>query len=705
VLPFFLPFPFSLDLSVAEKKRDQNGKNEADSCGSNSDGEEGEERASESESESGNDSGTDHDTDTASGDEAAQVQQPEEDAKHGNGNGNDGEEKMAEQRRGGAKAKSIARWEPDIRQFEISSINDPPFNRQGKFEICAKVVALTYSGIPEDSPLTIDRLTQELISRFHLVQLLVGKEDHVQPGRIHYHVFLQLFKLHSRNIRLFDVDHHHPYIRTIPQKGQYAGSRGRLRWISYILKQSALTRDHVRSYRFSVFSSYKTFKRDYDNHVAFITFHQNMARFVPPEYPIRVNFLNTPLSINIDVQWHHIRVEGRELPAWKEPEKKRHWLIIGEPDRGKTTSIRVALTKDLKKPHGQCFSFYDVPPALNGRYDRYAGQDILLFDDVAFPTKEELLALSAFHYGEKQMSARYENAVLRGSQARVILLVANEFPPYHNDNWFTSRFHMMNLDPLTIFPPAAATAAAADDDVVRNNSAASRPHRSNAAAIRARAAPIPAPGQFSRVTQAAPAAMSSQLPLQQFLAAPTFPRAPSAVAAVASLGYMGSSSSSSSSFSSPPPSRAPSISTAAIASRSFNALTSSSNFAPSASHCFSSASWPNMSCRTTTTAGSNLQYEYPGTSRAGDHTVRCSPSSFPLHSPAYASLDGSANRSPQQQQQQWPPAVGDRSFTPLYPPPPPPPSSSSSRRELVFSPFPSQDAMDFLNQNSAGWFA
>jgi hypothetical protein len=701
---------------------------------------------SDQEEESG--SGSDSDSDMASGDDAApaapvqqqqqQQQQAEEDAKHGQGNGED-----ENSRAGRAKARSVARWEQGIRDFEIANVNRPPFNRQGQFTFCAKHVALTYSGIAEDSPLTIDCVTNTLVSRFHVVQLLVGQEDHLQPGFIHFHVYLQLFKLHSTNVRIFDVENCHPFIRTIPQKGQYAGSRGRLRWISYILKQSALNKDHVRSFRFSVFSSFKTFKRDLENHSAFISYHQNLARFVPPQYPIRITFLHTPLSVNLDVQWHPIQVQGRELPAWKEPGKKRHWLIIGEPDRGKTTSIRMALTKDLSKPHGQCYSFYDVPPALNGRYDRYAGQDIILFDDVTFPTKEEILALTAFHHGDKQMSARYENAVLKGSQARVILIVANEFPSYHGENWFTSRFHVMNLDPLTIFPPPAAAAAPAAVDHVRNNSAAaSRPPRSNTAAMRDRAAPIPAPAPFARVTQAATvAAASPQLP-----ATPTFSRAPAA--AGASLGLIASSfsspssvvSSNSASFSSspPPPPRAFSFSTTAparvetVAARASRPCT----MPFSTSHTVSSSSWPHMSRGTTATVGSHLQDGYPGTTRDGDHTMSRSASSFSLNTPgnfARASFDGSANISPQQlpqqqqqqqQQQQTtsssPPAVAYRSFTARHLPPPPPPLSSSRvvhpmpflptvhanlPRDLVFSPFPSQDAMNLLNENSAEWFA
>ncbi len=367
-----------------------------------------------------------------------------------------------------------------------------------KLRINARRLALTYSRCN----VTIDELTSALAMLPCVKSFMLAQEVHHDADfahlPLHYHVCLELKrKINSwTSAATFDIYGNHPHIRTFAE-----GASNILRWESYLLKTAAtspklLTRCHNRE----LLANWRTFSRDQSNLNQFFNFHAKAATYAPATYPIQIPFYDPSsglllASITLNPVFHQIhRGPGVTLPAhWNQPTKRRNYLVVGHPDRGKSTSLRLGLTIDPFAAGSRQHSHFFVPtsPATaTGRFDNYEQEDIVVYDDCPQPPMAELQALTAYGHTPTEIGARYSNKVslslslsfflsapyfsfssflffffffffffkaLKAGQVRFIIIMTNIFPTYHADEWFTSRFTTILLD--NIPPPGRAVIA------------------------------------------------------------------------------------------------------------------------------------------------------------------------------------------------------------------------------------------------------
>lgn len=284
----------------------------------------------------------------------------------------------------------------------------------GNFRFHAAQVFLTYA--------RCDALTFELISaglaELRCQKWLIGREMHFD-GAFHFHVYAWRDpKFDTENVRFFDIAGFHPNIRSVRN---YEGC------LEYVSKDGD-TVDHgdVRMLR----SSRNYLKRKADLE-AFINDNRRRSR-----KPVETSRILLPSNGgNPGANYPKVRdLTGR-------PSKKRHVLLYGPASTGKST--------DWFEPNFSGSSLFMVPPGAN-RWDNYAGESFIVFDDVTWPSKEELCTLTNVSAHDRYLSARYTNKLLRGGSVRQVLMIFNtdKIPASEvfghvtvmDEDWFKERF-------------------------------------------------------------------------------------------------------------------------------------------------------------------------------------------------------------------------------------------------------------------------
>lgn len=145
-------------------------------------------------------------------------------------------------------------------------------------------------------------------------------------------------------------------------------------------------------------------------------------------------------------------VELREGLAIHAPDprmKRRHWWIKGKPDGGKTLAVSIAF-KEQK--------VYMCGSDPLHRWERYRGEDIVIYDD-CMPSTTEMLSVSNTYLQlcEVPGKTRYTPVLWPLGHTRTIIVISNVDPPYSHIPAFTARFRCFDWDKGKVYDPTKST--------------------------------------------------------------------------------------------------------------------------------------------------------------------------------------------------------------------------------------------------------
>lgn len=270
------------------------------------------------------------------------------------------------------------------------------------FDFNAKRVFLTFSQVP--AVWTKDWLLQKMMDRYGGIgQYVIGREMHPVEGGWHFHCYLELSKkTHTRDPRFFDIGGFHPHIKVV-KRGKEKGCQ------DYCRKDG----DYIHNYNLlsAGIQGFAKRRADLDAFESYAKSHRQST---------------LPLAFPMDFQFHGVVLD----PAQG---KKRHWLIVGPPDKGKSSTIQRMFAG--KEQH----AYMAVPG--NMPLDDYEGQQVIIFDD-HFPKKETIVSIAEVYQLEQKFQSRYHNRAFKPYQQRFIIVVHNSLPDYARDPWFIARFNI-----------------------------------------------------------------------------------------------------------------------------------------------------------------------------------------------------------------------------------------------------------------------
>lgn len=283
-----------------------------------------------------------------------------------------------------------------------------PKPREYRFNACH--VLLTYS---QADGLSIDAIRRFLRDTIHAERWSIGKERHLD-GHTHWHVYAyRRSRFNSNgNVRYFDIEGYHANIQGCKKKG---GPEGAL-W--YTQKDGNFETQGIR-----YFPTPNNFVRR----------AQDLERWQAHN---RFQGLS-------EVNWQSTLPDGTVLGQPDPARKRRHWLIIGPPDAGKSHWLD-------RQFAGQ--RIYLVPTQSESRapapWDDYQGQKLIVWDDVVpAPGKGTLCLLSDTSRMDRYLAARHSNKVLPGGSCRTLIMICNPaaIPSYIGEDWFNARFNVLYL--------------------------------------------------------------------------------------------------------------------------------------------------------------------------------------------------------------------------------------------------------------------
>lgn len=305
----------------------------------------------------------------------------------------------------GPKSKASAvPSEADADQEEIDEITSDP-TKARKFRVNAKTIMLTY---PKSGDLKEAEVYNAINEKWPVKAYIIATEKH-HDGTDHIHFYVEFVnKINVINVRAFDIREHHPNVRTVPKKHKSSVQH-------YVMKSGQFTSDKV-----DMFPDSRNFMKKKMDLDAWIRYKQD-GENVPVRWPIRLP-------------------NGTLLERPKdETEKKRHWVIRGAPDMGKTTWMNRQFKgqKVWVRPAGP-----DVP------FDDYNGEEVLLYDDVNVDQlRDELVMISTFYEirvrvpGKTRFTCRYWPM----NQLRTIIIICNDWPSWKGMPWAEARFNYLDL--------------------------------------------------------------------------------------------------------------------------------------------------------------------------------------------------------------------------------------------------------------------
>lgn len=279
-----------------------------------------------------------------------------------------------------------------------------------KFRVNAKVVMLTY---PQSGVLTEAKVHETINARWPVKAYIIATELH-EDGKPHIHFYVEfLNKINVVNPAAFDIvdsdeQNHHPNVRTVQRKHKSAVQH-------YVMKGGKFTEHKV-----DMFPTSRNFMRSHQDFTQWVRYRKQ-AKMGPIKWPITL-----PNGMLI------------EKPV-SEKEKKRHWIIKGAPDMGKTTWVnnQFAGQKVWLRPATD-----DLP------FDDYDGQEVLIYDDVNVARlKDELIAAANCWKLEQRVPGRtrYQPRYWPTDQLRTIIIINNDWPEWKEEGWACARFNHLDL--------------------------------------------------------------------------------------------------------------------------------------------------------------------------------------------------------------------------------------------------------------------
>lgn len=222
---------------------------------------------------------------------------------------------------------------------------------------------------------------------------MISEEKHLAGGT-HYHCMIVYnAKLDTRDVRYFDVNGEHPNVRKVKKKDfrnkvEYLSKDGKVKkygaWKPYG--------------KFPTSVGYGRIKADHENWIA-----DSKAESRPSPFPF-----NLPDGTEIKVP---------ELDAKEDFVKKRHWLILGPPDCGKSRWLKCLQGKAWYNRPNTKYPF---------EYGMYRQEQVVVYDDIV-PKLDELLSVCNPVYDPIHVygSSRYKPNYWEANQARVVIWLLN----------------------------------------------------------------------------------------------------------------------------------------------------------------------------------------------------------------------------------------------------------------------------------------
>lgn len=297
---------------------------------------------------------------------------------------------------------------------------DKKNKKKGGFRLKGNWFFLTYSQIGKQGIEASD-IMGALMDEYGVKSMLIALENHADGGT-HVHALINtIIKVQSRDPYYFCIGGCQPNIQRPPSKkppvnedGKPIGPPGNpAKWRqekrAYIMKDGNFTTTEGYRYLEAKIDNYKRRKED------FLEFKRDMERRnTKSPFPFKL-----PTG---DIQ---------DKPG--KAEKKCNWMIVGDPDTGKSKWVYETFNG---KKH------YSVPAGKHP-WDNYDEHELIIYDDVEAP-REDVIRLTNIYPkgGEYCLPARYNNKALTPNIRRVVIILCNEGhePSWCNEEAFQSRF-------------------------------------------------------------------------------------------------------------------------------------------------------------------------------------------------------------------------------------------------------------------------
>lgn len=301
-----------------------------------------------------------------------------------------------------------------------------------EFRFSGKNLGLTYSQAGE---LTLEELKQgfEQLNKdkaLGITKMVIGEEEHDLNGGRHFHAYIYFAKkFQTRNNRYFDVNIHNDAtgeVRSLhPNWKKFPNEKSAIKkWIYYCMKMGKKVMTGFMDNLF-LFKDATNYTKNKTDHEAWMRDAEDQG-------------LQDPFPFNLP--------DGFQITEPTLAYRKRHWLILGKPDAGKT--YWADRTFKGKRVFDRATEKTDTPYELGD----YKGAKIIIWDDV-IPKLNELIAVANGAGGRRKKTygrSRYSNNYWKIDQAQTIIWLLNpsRLPewakPWHKDyDIFQSRFNIL----------------------------------------------------------------------------------------------------------------------------------------------------------------------------------------------------------------------------------------------------------------------
>lgn len=322
----------------------------------------------------------------------------------------------------------------DPEEPDHSDSEDAADATEKKFRFNGKNLGLTYSQCDLELKEVIDGF-QTMADKLGITKLVVGQEEHASNGGRHFHIYIHFAKkFDTYNVRYFDINAHemengrdtgkvktyHPNWKKFPKDARNAV----VKWIYYCMKEGKFHKQGFMDNLF-LFKDGTNYTKKKADHEAWIRDAEDQG-------------LDEPFPFNLP--------DGFQITEPTLAYRKRHWLILGKPDAGKT--YWADRTFKGKRVFDRATEKTDTPYELGD----YKGAKLIIWDDV-IPKLNELIAVANGAGGRRKKTygrSRYTNNYWKVDQAQTIIWLLNpsRLPewakPWHKDyDIFQSRFNIL----------------------------------------------------------------------------------------------------------------------------------------------------------------------------------------------------------------------------------------------------------------------
>lgn len=258
-------------------------------------------------------------------------------------------------------------------------------------------------------------------------KFVIGVEEHEDGGQ-HFHAYLHYpTKLHVRDSRAWDIEGYHPNIIRFSGKNPQGSID---KWISYCKKGGDWSQGGFLKSLFTFIhhDNYRKKKQD----------------LLQWEQDAKEQQLIDPFPFSLPNDFKIIKPVKDEDDIFI---KRRHWLLLGPPDCGKTWWINNEF-KGKKVHIRPKDTKYGGPFELN----TYSGAQVVIYDDTVLKLEELIDVANIWELKVQTYGAqRYQNNYWPIGQARVIIWMLNpeSLPDYAKVgnaryNIFKARFRFLN---------------------------------------------------------------------------------------------------------------------------------------------------------------------------------------------------------------------------------------------------------------------